>query len=172
MNLITLDTVMPKTEVLAAAKAKRFASWRRSNDAAMVPDRGFTKQLKCLKETLEVKWDFGSEKWEIWDVPKPGEGAPYHIMTIQTKGKSYRELGTDVLVQMQRNIFMMNNLTTKQICDYFDEMDAQVHRRNERDFRNKISAIANETFLHAAGVLQVQVPRTLRIERSIADANA
>jgi hypothetical protein len=136
----------------------------------MIPDRGFTKQLKCLKDTLEVKWDWGASKWEIWDVPKPGDGKPYHIMTIQTDGKTYRELGSDVLIQMQRNIFMMNNLTTKQICDYLDEMDTQVQRRHERDFRNHLESVALDTFLHAAGVVQIQVPRKYKIERMVQDA--
>ena len=39
----------------------------------MVPDRGFKKQLKAIDKELDVVWDWGSEKWEIWKFPEFGE---------------------------------------------------------------------------------------------------
>ena len=153
---------------LLASKSPSFARWRRTNDAGMVPDKGFMKQLKCLDPTFEVVWDWGAEKWEIWSFPKEGQD-PYHIMTVQANGRTYRELGTDVLLQMQQSVFMSNNMTTKQICDYLDEMDTQVQRRQAKDLRNKLAAIAGETFLRCAGIVQLQVPRSYKVERVVAN---
>ena len=67
-------------------KYPSFRDWRQKNPV-MIPDRGFTKQLKKLNKDYEVVWDWGSEKWEIWCFPKDQE--PYHITTIQTKNKTY-----------------------------------------------------------------------------------
>jgi hypothetical protein len=131
------------------------------NDAVMVPDRGFTKQLKKLRSTLEVIWDWGSSKWKIWDFPKDGD--PYHIMTVETKDKTYRELGADVLLQMQK----VAKLDYDDILAYLDEADEQIRRRNAKDFQNKIEAITTETFNYARGVLQVQVPRALKVENVV-----
>ena len=156
--------------VIAEQKKHSSHLWKTQNDAVMVPDRGFTKQLKMLGDTLEVVWDNGSHVWEIWDMRTDID--PYMVTRVQTKGKSYRELGTDVLLAVERSIFFMNNLTPKQICDYLDEADEQVRRRREQDFRNKIRSIARDTFLWCQGVLQVQVPRSLKIERSVKDAKS
>ena len=143
--------------------------WKDFNGREMVPDRGFVKQLRTLCPTLNVVWDRGSNVWEVWDFPEDGK-EPYSVMRIQTEGKSYRELGTDVLLKMQQNIFFMNNLTPKQICDYLDEQDNQVMRRKEQDFRNKIYSISRDTFLYTHNILQVQVPRKLKIEREVCGA--
>ena len=135
----------------------------------MVPDKGFVRQLKCLCPTYEVVWDWGLSKWEIWNCPK--DGPAYHLTTVQTKDRSYRELSTQVLLELQKCRFLNENWTTEEIINYLDEMDNQVKRRQMRDFRNKIEAIASETFLHAAGVLQISVPRKYRVERSLENAN-
>jgi hypothetical protein len=142
--------------------------WKRRNDVEAVPDKGFVRQLKMLHPSFEVVWDKGSHVWEIWDFPENLE--PYSVMRVQTKNKTYRELGTDVLLSLQQNIFFHNNFTAKQICDYLDEMDNQVMRRKERDMRNHIQSIARDTFLYTQGVMQIQVPRTLKIERTVGNA--
>jgi hypothetical protein len=134
----------------------------------MVPDRGFVKQLKCLNKDFEVVWDYGSVKWEIWCVRE--DGPPYHVTTVQTKDRNYRELSTQVLLELQKSMYLNRNLTTDELLDYFEEMDNQIRRRKERDFRNKLQAIASETFLHSAQVLQLSVPRSYKVERSISDA--
>ena len=44
-----------------ADQASWSQNWKKRNDAGMVPDRGFTKQLKCLCPTYEVIWDMTVE---------------------------------------------------------------------------------------------------------------
>lgn len=131
------------------------------HNAGMVPDRGFTKQLKALDPTLEVLWNWHTSKWAIWCFP--GEGKePYHVMTVETKDKTYRELGQDILM----HLMMLNQqrYETEKVLAYLDEHNRQVQRRKMKDFRNKIQAIALETFNFSQGILQVQVPRAYRIE--------
>lgn len=154
---------------MASQKSLQVSSkWKDVSNNEMVPDRGFVKQLKKLCPTFEVVWDKGAKKWEIWDFPEQIE--PYMVMRVGTKEKSYRELSTDILLQLQKNIFFQNNFTTKQICDYLDEMDNQVQRRKEKDFRNRIQSIAKDTFLHVYGTPLVSVPRQYKIERVLANA--
>jgi hypothetical protein len=129
-------------------------------DATMVPDRGFTKQLKALDPELEVLWNWLTEKWAIWSFPKGRE--PYHVMTIESKGKSYRELGQDVLIHLTE--INSQRYESKNILAYLDEHNRQVQRRKMKDFRNKIDAIARDTFNYAQGILQVAVPQSYRIE--------
>ena len=128
----------------------------------MVPDKGFTRQLKKLDKEFDVVWDWGAGKWEIWKFPKNGQ-EPYHVTTVQTKNRSYRELGQDLLLNLQQSITWSQTMTAGQICDYLDEMDNQVKRRKARDFTNVIESIARETFSYAQGILQIQVPKSLKI---------
>lgn len=129
------------------------------NRGLMIPDRGFTKQLHALDPEYEVAWDWGSEKWEIWKFPRDGSEA-YHIMTVETKDKSYRELGTDILLHLQRN----KKFTAKQICAYLEEFDKQERRRKMEDFKNKLRDIALDSFL-TMHCMQIQVPQQYRIGR-------
>jgi hypothetical protein len=128
-----------------------FAQYRVRNHVAMVPDRGFVKQLKKLGENLEVVWDAVSERWEIWEFPKDAPGR--HITTVQTKNKTYRELGMDVLLQLSQ----MAQLSTMEILDYLEEHNNQMLRRKQRDFSNYIEAVSKETFNYVKGILSVQV---------------
>ena len=128
------------------------------DDVVMKPDKGFDKQLKALDPNLFVVWDWASSKWEIWKWRDDAKDSPpLHVMTVQTAGRSYRELGADVLISLQR--FDMRKYSAKQIADYFDEADRQERRRKARDFRNKIESITFESFNFARGVLQIQVPQ-------------
>jgi hypothetical protein len=129
----------------------------------MVPDKGFTKQLKALDGDLEVVWDWGSSHWEIWRFPKGREG--HHVLTVQTANKNYRELGTDVLLKLQASD--SHRYSTKEFCAYLEEMDKQNQRRHEEEFRAKIDAITRDTFNYARGVLQVQVPQEFRVGRIV-----
>ncbi len=151
-------------EKVASRKKLSLQNYKQLN-GAVPPDRGFVKQLQKLCKTFQVVWDSGSHVWEIWDFPENLD--PYYVMRVCTKDKTYRELGTDVLLQLQKNIFFHNNLTAEQICDYLDEMDRQVERKKAQDFRNHIRSIARDTFSYCAGILQVQVPRKFRIERMV-----
>lgn len=138
------------------------------NDAVMVPDKGFTKQLKMLDPDYEVVWDWGSSKWEIWKFPKD-LSEPYHIMTIETKDKSYRELGADILLKMQESIWFRDNFTGDQLADYFEEMERQAQRRKMKAFRDRIDSVARDTFNWAQGILQVQVPKSSTVIKHIND---
>lgn len=129
----------------------------------MTPDKGFVKQLKKLNPDYEVVWDWGSEKWEIWLFRKDCE--PHHVATVQTKDRSYRELGADVLLKLQAGD--TTKFSLDELVAYFDEMDKQVIRRQEQDLRNKIESVVKDTFNYARGVLQVQVPQKFRIRRVI-----
>jgi hypothetical protein len=147
-----------------------FSEYRVKNDAVMTPDRGFTKQLHCLDPDMEVVWDWGSEKWEIWKFPKDRPDLPegFHVLTIQTKDRSYRELGSDILLKLQYGNHL-NNLTLNQLVEYFDELDKQVERRKKKEFMNRIEAITKETANYARGVMQVQVPAKVRVRRIVAN---
>lgn len=159
---------MPKGQATAVRQDPNlpsFKEWRRKNDAVMVPDRGFVKQLKKLDPDYEVLWDWGMEKWEIWCMRKDSPG--HHVATVQTTDRSYRELGADVLLKLQAGD--TTKFSVKELCDYFDELDNQVLRRQEQDLKNKVDSIVSETFNFARGVLQVQVPQKLKIGRAVAN---
>jgi len=135
----------------------------------MVPDRGFVKQLKCLDKEFDVVWDWGSNKWEIWKFPRDKDA--YHVLTVQTKDKSYRQLGADIIIKLQAGQ-VWDKYSLKEVCDYFEEMDNQIHRRKMRDFKNKIEAITLETFNYARGVPMFQVPRSMAIQRTVNNERA
>jgi len=139
--------------------------WKRTNDASIVPDRGFVKQLKKLKDTFEPVWDCVGCFWEIWDFPKDGSD-PYCVTRVSAIGKSYKELSADVLLGLKQSVFMQNNMTAKQICDYLDEADAQERRRKELDFRQRMKDIAWDSFINIHCKF-IQVPQKYAIERMV-----
>jgi len=154
---------MPMTEKRQAPNLPSFKEYRSKNDVLMVPDKGFTKQLKTLNPDYDVVWDWAGEKWEIWCFRKDAEA--YHVATVQTKDRTYRELGADVLLKLQAGD--TTRFSLKELVDYFDEMDRQVIRRQEQDLKNTIESIVKETFNYTRGVLQVQVPQEIRVRRAI-----
>jgi len=164
---ILLPTSGSQVEVLASKDhyVPEGLKRRALNDVEMVPDRGFVKQLKKLDPEFEVLWDWWTSKWEIWRFPKNGN-APQHQITVQTKNKTYRELGADILLQLQKADPWRFN-TKNELYAYFDEMDNQIRRRQEKAFKEKISAIARETFLYAQGVPHIQVPQKFKLMNSI-----
>jgi len=141
-----------------------FEDRRTRNSAVMVPDRGFTKQLKALDEELEVVWNWGQDFWEIWRFPKDEKKKPVHLLSVTTKDKTYRELGADVLLKLQYGKHLAE-LPLNKLTAYFDELDNQVERRKRRDFLNKIEGVANYTFNLVAGIPTVQVPNSYKIGR-------
>ncbi len=145
-----------------------FEDYRVRNDAVMVPDRGFRKQLKCLDSELDVVWNWGQSLWEIWKFPKDGR-LRHHVFSVKTKGKTYRELGADVLLKLQECRLLGERFTVSQLSAYLDELDNQVLRRKDKEFRTKINDIARDTMNYASGVLQVQVPRKMKIGRVVAN---
>ena len=156
----------------------KFTEYRLGNDAVMVADIGFKKQLFALDPELDVLWDWGSEKWEIWRFPgqkklvkKPSPEA-HHVMTIQTFGRNFRELGADILLKLQMSD--THNFTLKQLIDYFDQMDKNIEREQTKRLVNKIGAM-NREILEFTGTIKQPVPRqynfetpsTLRVRRAI-----
>ncbi len=156
----------PESDPIAGHSFPSSKDYKRfGGDAVMVPDKGFLKQLKMLDPEYEVVWDWGSEKWEIWKLPKGGDD-PYPVMTVQTKGRSYRELGTDLLVKLQ----FFKRFTPRELGNYLDELDNQVKERKARDFANKIESITLDNFNWMRGVKIFQVPgpgRKMKIGRSL-----
>lgn len=136
----------------------------------MVPDKGFKKQLKMLRESYDVVWDWGAAKWEIWDFPTDGREA-YHVATVQTKDRSYREVGQDVLLQLQKGELLGQQYTLSQLCNYFDELDNQVRRRKAKEFSDKIKDIARDTFINIHCKI-ITVPREYSIARSVGVGDA
>jgi len=145
-----------------------FRDYRRRNDPVMVPDRGFTRQLKCLDPEFDVVWDWGSHNWQIWRFPKDDQKEECHILTVQTTDKTYRELGADILLRLQVGRQLLD-LSLNQLTNYFDEMDNQVERRKAHDFKNKVESITKETQQYARGVLQLQVPKKFKIARVVSN---
>jgi len=129
----------------------------------MVPDKGFTKQLKILDPELEVAWDWGSAKWEIWRFPKDGTSA-FHIMTVQTKDMTYRELGADVLLKLQAGD--PARFSKGELVRYLDELDAQDRRRKEMDFKNLLRDIATDSWANIHCKI-IQVPEKISVGRAV-----
>lgn len=165
--------------VTGSQQSPSFEQWRRRNDAVMVPDRGFTVQLKVLDPELDVVWDWGSSKWNIWRFPKDKNKASHHVLTVETKDKSYREVGTDILIKL--HAADTHRFTLAQLINYFDELDNQVQRRKARELSNKLEAISKEVwdfhYRPQAGTLEgwkpirIQVPREFKVRRIIRSEN-
>ena len=91
------------------------------------------------------------------------------MLTVQTKKRTYRELGSDILLRLQQ--FDPWRYSTKDLMNYFDEMDDQIMRRKRETFRQKIKDIARETFINIHCKI-IQVPRKFKVGRAInAEAN-
>lgn len=162
---------MPKKEervqYLAPKSLPTFKEYRAKDDVVMKPDRGFMKQLKKLDDEYEVMWDWSSEKWEIWRFPKEFGKEPFHITTVQTKNRSYRELGADVLLMLQATSW--DRFTAKQLGDYLDELDTQVMRRKAKKMRTVIEDITRDTRTYVMCKF-IQIPKEYKIGRVVANA--
>lgn len=150
-----------------------FADYRVTNDGVMVADIGFKKQLWALDPELDVVWDWAAKKWEIWKFPKQGKkiqklvnDEAYHVMTIQTQKRSFRELGADILLKIQQ--FDPKKVGYKELVSYFDQMDSNLKRAKEKALAAKIEAISKEVDWLFAGV-RVQVPK--RFEKAAIKIN-
>lgn len=155
--------------------ASKYHNKRASNDAVMVADVGFKKQLWALDPRLDVVWNFQKCKWEIWSFPgqekkvkKVFDDRAILIMTVQTQGRTFRELGADIFLNLQAGDTTKYSL--KQLVAYFDQMDDNIQRAKERELRARIKDIALETFDYTRGVLKLQVPREYKFQRVITGA--
>lgn len=148
----------------------KFRDFRRTNDGVAVADVGFKKQLWALDPEYDVVWDWASGKWEIWKFPgqalkkykNPADPKAFHVMTVQTQDRSFRELGADIILHLQQ--WSMSRWSAKQLADYFDQMDDNIIRARERDTMNKLEAIRLETDLFVRGVPISQVPFNYQVK--------
>ncbi len=142
-----------------------FSDYRRTDDGVMIADVGFKKQLWVLDPELDVVWDWGSTKWEIWKFPGQGrrkrkrvDQLAYHVTTVQTKGRTFRELGADILLKLQAGD--MTKYSLKELVAYFDKMDDNLQREKRRKLRDSIESRSREAawYLHG-NPYRVLIPR-------------
>jgi len=134
----------------------------------MIASVGFKKQLWSLDPELDVIWDYISERWEIWRFPgqkekkqKVWDERSHHVMTVKTRDGSFRELGADILLRLQAGD--THKYTLDQLVAYFDQLDKNVVRANERRVRNVVESLNRDMISFAYGH-KVQVPRSYIID--------
>ena len=118
-----------------------------------------------LDKHLDVMWNWVNENWSIWYFPDDFGAEPYHVTTVCGKGKSYRELGQDILLSIQQALTFRAD--PDKLLDYIEEHNNQIRRRREKDFKDKIRQISKETYNYVHGVLQVQVPRAQKVDEAL-----
>jgi hypothetical protein len=150
----------------------RFNDYRVTEDGVMVADVGFKKQLQTLDPELDVVWDWGAKKWEVWRFPgqkdkkkKRVDEKAMHVMTIQTRGRKFRELGADILLKLQAGD--TTKFSLKELVAYFDQMDENIQRAKRRDLENLLHGITTEFADYMRAVPKIQVPNSYRIQRVI-----
>ena len=136
----------------------------------MIADLGFKKQLWALDAELDVVWDWAGSKWEIWKFPGQGkkkvkrmDWKSYHVMTIQTKKRTFRELGADILLKLQ--LGDPHRYTLKEFVAYFDQLDENVRRAKQKKFEDEMYARHAETFWYHRG-LRKSVPQSYSLKPS------
>jgi len=117
--------ILPPPLLLQKGKEMKSKDYRTTCDGVMVADVGFKKQLWALDPELDTVWDWGSNKWEIWRFPgqakkkvKRIDNKAFHMLTVQTQGRTFRELGADILLKLQAGD--PTRYTLKELCAYFD----------------------------------------------------
>ena len=146
----------------------KFSDYRRTQDGVMVADLGFKKQLWALDKELDIVWDQGSERWEIWRFPgqknkkkKLIDDKAHHVMKIETKDKNFRELGADILLKLQFGD--SQRFTLEQLEDYFNELDNNIHRARYNSFMNDMGWL-EEDFRRYRGIPFTAVPKNFMID--------
>ncbi len=140
-----------------------FKDYRTTSDGIMVADIGFKKQLHALDPELDVVWNKRLQLWEIWRFPgqkklvKKVDEKAFHMMSVQTKDRTFRELGADIILKLQQGDPTRYSL--EELVAYFDKMDDNIQRAKERDFMNYVSSVTIDNFDYMRGVLKVQVPK-------------
>jgi hypothetical protein len=143
----------------------QFKDYRKTNDAVMVADVGFKRQLRALDPELDVVW--GGTKWEVWRFPGQGKRIKklsheraVHVMTVQTGDRSFREVGADILLQLQAGD--TQRFSTKELCDYFDAMDDNIQRAKTKELENWLEDRRVETAWYTRG-LRVSIPKRFMV---------
>jgi len=142
---------------------RRFNSFRTTNDGVMVADVGFKKQLQALDKELDIVWDNVSNKWEVWKfigqggrVKKRLNPRARHVMTIQTQDRTFREVGADIILNLQKND--LRKYSVEEIMGYFDKMDENILRAKRKRLNDRLSDCSKELAWYTKG-LRVQVPK-------------
>ena len=150
-----------------------FKDFRTTKDGVTVADMGFKRQLKALDPELDTVWDWASNKWEIWRFPgqtgkkyKKMNHKARHMMTVQTKDRTFRELGADILLTLQKGDPLRYSLN--ELCAYFDAIDDNLHRAKRKTFEDYIESVTKDTekYIHC---LTGHVPKAfekVKIKRS------
>jgi hypothetical protein len=77
-------------------------------------------------------------------------------MTVQTRGRTFRELGADILLNLRKGDLTKYSL--KEICNYFDAMDDNIQRAKEKDMENWFTDRRKEADWYTRG-LRLSVPK-------------
>lgn len=140
---------------------QRMKDFRTTNDAVMVADIGFKRQLRILDPELDIVWN--GTKWEIWRFPGQGKRVKklaskraVHVMTVQTEGRSFRELGADILLKLQAGD--TRRFSTKELVEYFNALDDNIERTKRKEFESWFDARKREVAWFTRG-LRVSVPK-------------
>ena len=139
----------------------KFKDYRKTDDAVMVADVGFKRQLSALDPELDIVWN--GTKWEIWRFPGQGKrvkkvigSKAVHVMTVQTMGRTFRELGADILLTLRKGD--LTKYTLKEICNYFDAMDDNIQRAKAKKMENWFTDRRKEVDWYTRG-LRLNVPK-------------
>lgn len=145
-----------------------FKDYRRTTDGVMIADVGFKKQLWALDVELDVVWDWQASKWEIWKFPGQGkrkvkriDPKAFHVMTIQTQKRTFRELGADILLKLQAGD--PTRYTLKEFVAYFDQLDDNIQRAKQKAFKDRMDAAHAESFWYHRG-LRKTVPQNFTVK--------
>jgi len=143
----------------------QFKDYRKTNDAVMMADVGFKKQLRALDPELDLVW--GGTKWEVWRFPGQGKAVKklahkraVHVMTVQTQDRSFREVGADILLKLRAGD--TRRFSTKELCDYFDAMDDNIERAKTKELENWLEDRRIETSWYTRG-LRVNIPKRFMV---------
>jgi hypothetical protein len=152
----------------ANSKIPKGKDFKTTSDGIMVADHGFRKQLWALDPELDVVWDWGSARWEIWRFPgqankknKIIDSRACYLIRVQTKNRTFRELGADILLQLQKGD--PTRFSLKELVNYFDKMDDNIQRAKRKTFMNYLESVKLETDRWVRGVPFVQVPKKLKV---------
>ena len=142
-----------------------YKDYRRTNDSVMVADIGFKKQLMALDTELDVVWN--GNKWEIWRFPGQGkkrrklaDPRATQVMTVQTQGRSFREVGADIILKLQEGD--TRRFSAKEICSYFDAMDDNIQRAKAKKFEDMLDGRRKEVDWYMRG-LRVSIPERFMV---------
>ena len=140
---------------------QRMKDFRRTDDAVMVADIGFKRQLRALDAELDIVWN--GIRWEIWRFPGQGKRVKKladpratHVMTVQTQGRTFRELGADILLKLQAGD--TQRFSTKELVEYFNALDDNLERAKTKKFEDWFDARKREVAWFTRG-LRVSVPK-------------